>query len=61
MKVKLSVVFSDEIIKALMEEQELASEDEALGFMRGFYENEFRGQPLEEVKIEAIKESEDTE
>ena len=57
MKVKLSVIFSNEIIKALMEEQNLATENEALGFMRGFYQNEFGGQPFE-VKIEAIEESE---
>lgn len=60
MKVKLSVIFSNELIKALMEEQDLATENEAVTFMKGFYENEFYGQPLEEVKVEAIEESEDT-
>ena len=60
MKVRLSVIFSNEMIKALMEEQNLATENEALGFVRGYYQNEFAGQPLE-VKVEAIGESEDTE
>lgn len=60
MKVKLSVIFSNEVIKALMEEQNLATENEAVSYMKGFYENEFCGQPLE-VKVEAIEESEDTE
>lgn len=60
MKVKLSVIFPNEIIKALMEEQNLATENEVVGFMKGYYQNEFASQPLE-VKVEAIKESEDTE
>lgn len=60
MKIKLSVIFPNEIIKALMEEQNLATENEALGFIRGYYQNEFDGQPLE-VKVEAIEEVEDEE
>lgn len=60
MKVKLSVIFPNEIIKALMEEQNLATENEVLGFVKGYYQNEFDGQPLE-VKVEAIEESEGKE
>lgn len=60
MKVKLSVIFSNEIIKALMEAQNLATENEALGFLSGYYQSEFAEQPFE-VKVEAIEESEDTE
>lgn len=60
MKIKLSVVFSNEIVKSLMQEQNLATENEAVAFMQGYYENEFYGQPLQ-VKVEGIEESEGTE
>ena len=60
MKIKLSVTFPNEIIKALMEEQGFVTENEALAYFEGFYRNEFWGMPLD-MKVEAIKESEDTE
>ena len=53
MKIKLSVTFPDELVKALMEEQSLATENEALAYLEGFYRNEFWGMPLE-MKVEAI-------
>ena len=59
MKIKLSVTYPNEIVKALMEEQNLVTENEAVIFIRGFYENEFLGKHLE-VEVEGIEESEDT-
>ena len=56
----MSVTFPNEIIKALMEEQGFVTENEALAYFEGFYRNEFWGMPLD-MKVEAIKESEDTE